>query len=75
MKGILTILKNKNIIEVKKMKVKRLFELINGYSKSLNDEIFIYDSNDNELELFDIDGDEGEIVMIFEQKSSTTEVK
>lgn len=57
------------------MKVKRLFELINGYSKSLNDEIFIYDSNDNELELFDIDGDEGEIVMIFEQKSSTTEVK
>lgn len=75
MKGILTILKNKNIIEVKKMKVKRLFELINGYSKSLNDEIFIYDSNDNELELFDIDGNEGEIVMIFEQKSSTTEVK
>lgn len=75
MKGILTILKNKNIIEVKKMKVRRLFELINGYSKSLNDEIFIYDSNDNELELFDIDGDEGEIVMIFEQKSSTTEVK
>lgn len=57
------------------MKVKRLFELINGYSKSLNDEIFIYDSNDNELELFDIDGDEGEIVMIFDQKPSITEVE
>lgn len=56
------------------MKVKRLFELINGYSKSLNDEIFIYDSNDNELELFDIDGNEGEIVMIFDQKPSVTEV-
>lgn len=56
------------------MKVKRLFELINGYSKSLNDEIFIYDGNDNELELFDIDGDEGEIVMIFDQKPSVTEV-
>ena len=57
------------------MKVGRLLELINGYSQSLNDEIFIYDSNDNELELFDIDGDEGEIVMIFEPKHSTTEAK
>lgn len=57
------------------MKVKRFFELINGYSTSLNDEIFIYDMNDNELELFDIDGDEGEIVMIFGQKPSITEVE
>lgn len=57
------------------MKVKRLFELINGYSRSLNDEILFYDSNDNELKLADIDGDEGEIMMIFEQKSSTTEVE
>lgn len=56
------------------MKVRRLFELINGYSTSLNDEIFIYDMNDNKLELFDIDGDEGEIVMIFGQKPNTTEV-
>lgn len=57
------------------MKVGRLLELINGYSTSRNDEIFIYDGNDNELELFDIDGDEGEIVMIFDQKPSATEVE
>lgn len=57
------------------MKVGRLLELINGYSTSRNDEIFIYDMNDNELELFDIDGDEGEIVMIFDQKPSATEVE
>ena len=57
------------------MKVERLFELINGYSRSLNDEILIYDSDDNELELFDIDGDNGEIVMIFEQKPNVTEAK
>lgn len=57
------------------MKVRRFYELLNRYSTSLNDEIFMYDSNDNELELFDIDGDEGEIVMIFEPKHSTTEAK
>ena len=57
------------------MKVRRFYELLNRYSTSLNDEIFIYDSNDNELELADIDGDDGEIVMIFKQKSKTTEVK
>lgn len=57
------------------MKVKRLLELINGYSRSGNDEILIYDSNDNELELADIDGDDGEIVIIFEQKPSATEVE
>ena len=57
------------------MKVGRLLELINGYSTSRNDEVFIYDGNDNELELFDIDGDEGEIVMIFDQKPSATEVE
>ena len=57
------------------MRVGRLLELINGYSGSRNDEILIYDSNDNELELCDIDGDDGEIVVIFEQKSSEAEVK
>lgn len=57
------------------MKVRRFYELLNGYSTSLNDEIFIYDMNNNELELFDIDGDEGEIVMIFDQKPSATEVE
>lgn len=57
------------------MRVGRLLELINGYSRSRNDEILIYDSNDNELELCDIDGDDGEIVVIFEQKSSAAEVK
>ena len=57
------------------MKVGRLLELINGYSRSRNDEILIYDSNDNELELCDIDGDDGEIVVIFEQTSSAAEVK
>ena len=57
------------------MKVRRFYELLNRYSTSLNDEILFYDSNDNELELADIDGDDGEIVMIFKQKSKTTEVK
>lgn len=57
------------------MKIERLLELIYNYRKSLNDEILFYDSNDNELKLADIDGDEGEIMMIFEQKSSTTEVE
>lgn len=57
------------------MRVGRLLELINGYSRSRNDEILIYDSNDNELELCDIDGDDGEIVVIFEQKSSAAEAK
>ncbi|MDU3456652.1 MAG: hypothetical protein E7F47_01955 [Peptoniphilus harei] len=57
------------------MKVRRFYELLNGYSTSLNDEIFIYDMNNNERELFDIDGDEGEIVMIFDQKPSATEVE
>lgn len=57
------------------MKVRRLLELINGYSRSLDDEISIYDFDDNELKLADIDGDEGEIVMIFDQKPSATEVE
>lgn len=57
------------------MKVKRFFELMNDYSTSLNDEILFYDSNGNELKLADIDGDEGEIVMIFDQKPSATEVE
>lgn len=57
------------------MKVRRLYELINGYSTSLNDEIIFYDSNDNELKIVDIDGDDGELVVIFEQRSSATEVE
>ena len=50
------------------MKVRRLYELMNDYSTSLNDEILFYDGDDNELEIADIDGDDGEVVVIFEQK-------
>lgn len=57
------------------MKIERLLELMYNYSKNLNDKILFYDGNGNELALCDIDGDEGEIVMIFEQKSSVTEVE
>lgn len=57
------------------MKVKRFFELMNDYSTSLNDEILFYNSNDNELELVDIDGDDGQILIVFEKKSSATEVE
>lgn len=57
------------------MKVKRFFELMNDYSTSLNDEILFYDSNGNELKLADIDGDDGEISIIFEQKTSIAEVE
>ena len=57
------------------MKVKRFFELMNDYNTSLNDEILFYDSNGNELKLADIDGDDGETVIIFEQKPSITEVE
>lgn len=57
------------------MKVGRLLELINGYSRSLNDEILFYDSDNNELELFDTEGHKGEIIVVFKQKSRTTEVK
>lgn len=48
---------------------------MNDYSTSLNDEILFYDSNGNELKLADIDGDDGEISIIFEQKTSIAEVK
>lgn len=57
------------------MKVKRFFELMNDYSTSLNDEILFYDSNGNEVKLADIDGDDGEISIIFEQKTSIAEVE
>lgn len=57
------------------MKIERLLELLYNYNKSLNDKILFYDSNGNELKLADLDGDEGEIVMIFEQKPSITEVE
>lgn len=49
------------------MKVRRLYELINRYSRSLDDEILFFDSNDNELKLADIDGDDGQIYVVFEQ--------
>lgn len=49
------------------MKVRRLYELINRYSRSLDDEILFSDSNDNELKLADIDGDDGQLYIIFEQ--------
>lgn len=49
------------------MKVRRLYELINRYSRSLDDEILFSDSNDNELKLADIDGDDGQIYVVFEQ--------
>ena len=57
------------------MKIERLLALLYNYSKSLNEEILIYDSDNNELELFDIERYKGKIVMIFDQKSSTTEVE
>lgn len=55
------------------MKVRRLYELINRYSRSLNDEILFSDSNDNELKLADIDGDDGQLYIIFEQAGDIEE--
>lgn len=55
------------------MKVRRLYELINRYSRSLDDEISFYDSNDNELKLADIDGDDGQLYIIFEQAGDVEE--
>lgn len=55
------------------MKVRKVYELINKYSTSLNDEILFYDSNGNEIKLADIDGDDGQIHVVFEQKSKGTE--
>lgn len=57
------------------MKIERLLELMYNYSKSLNDKILFYDGYGSELKLVDIDGDDGEIVMIFDQKPSVTEEK
>lgn len=57
------------------MKIGKLLELMYNHSQSLNDEILFYDSNGNELDLVDMDGDDGEIVMIFEPKPSGIEVK
>lgn len=57
------------------MKVKRLLELLYNYIPSLNDDILFYDSDNNELELFDTEGHKGEIIVVFKQKSRTTEVK
>lgn len=56
------------------MKIERLLELLYNYSQSLNDEIVIYDSDNNELELFDIERYKGKIVIVF-KKTSITEVK
>lgn len=56
------------------MKVRKLYELINNYITNLNAKIIFYDSNDNELELADIDGDDDIVLVIFEKKSSATEV-
>lgn len=56
------------------MKIGKLLELMYHYSQNLNDEILFYDSNDNKLDLVDMDGDDGEIVMIFEPKPSGIEV-
>lgn len=55
------------------MKVRRLYELINRYSRSLDDEILFSDSNDNELKLADIDGDDGQLYIIFEQAGDIEE--
>lgn len=57
------------------MKVRRLYELINGHRTSLNDEISFYDNDDNKLELIDIYEDNGKIIVIFEQQSGTTKVE
>lgn len=57
------------------MKIGKLLELMYRYSQSLDDEILLYDSDNNELELFDMEGNKGEIIIVFKQKSSTTEVK
>lgn len=57
------------------MKVRVLYELLERYSVSLNDEILFYDRNDNKLEMNDIDGDDGVVVVVFEQKSNSTEVE
>lgn len=56
------------------MKIGKLLELMYNYSQSLNDEILFYDSDNNELELFDMEGNKEEIVIVFKQKSRTTEV-
>lgn len=45
-----------------------------NYSQNLNDEILFYDSDNNELELFDMEENKGEVVIVFKQKSRTTEV-
>lgn len=57
------------------MKVRKLYELINNYITNLNAKIIFYDSNDNELELADIDGDDDIALVIFRQKSNTAEVE
>ena len=57
------------------MKVRRLYELLYGYSMSLDDEILFYDSGGDEVEVADIDGDDGYIIVTLEQKSSETEVE
>lgn len=56
------------------MKIEKLLALLYKYSKSLNEEILIYDSDNNELELFDIERYKGKIVIVF-KKTSTIEVK
>lgn len=75
MKDMLRISENKNIIRGDKMKVRKLYELINNYITNLNAKIIFYDSNDNELELADIDGDDDIALVIFRQKSNTAEVE
>lgn len=45
------------------MKVRKLYELINEYCTTLDDEILIYDSNGDELKLADIDADDGDILV------------
>ncbi len=57
------------------MKVRKVYELINKYSTSLNDEILFYDSNGNEIKLADIDGDDGEIFVILNKNLVQPEVE
>lgn len=57
------------------MKIGKLLELMYNYSQSLTDEILFYDSNGNELTVVDMDGDDGEVVITFEQKIDKTEEK
>lgn len=57
------------------MKVRKVYELLNKYSASFNDEILFYDSNGNEIKLAAIDGDDGEIIVVLNKTLMQPEVE